>query len=223
MGLLNFFLKRQEDNNKDVNGSAANINRLGMTILSDEKFLSRIGVYDQMLNLVKDVNARDDPQTLKDIEDLVHKFNSILHQVAIPFGRAGDSYYYSMAMGGWSTLHTIMMDMIDAAKSMHMKSKMSKPGFLQKLKDGINEMLHVPTISENEMDQKVLFFFTIVYLRYALLLAEISWYTEDVRPSWSTVIQQPIPVAQPKGQTSFQQPRDLNQETGTTAGGDKNG
>jgi phage pi2 protein 07 len=171
-----------------------------MTILADEKMLVRLDIYKDMLNIVQTMNTTADNQTLTQIEDTTHKINNLLHQVAIPFGRAGDKYYYAEAMKGWSTLHTRMMDLIQAAKTLNEKWQGSKS-------------------EKNEMEQKVFHFFTTIYLRYALLIAEISWYDDDVRPSWSTVVMNPTPVAQPRGQSSYQQPRDFNQETG----GEKHG
>lgn len=200
LGFLEGFYKRQKENSDDANSSAANINRLGMTVLSDEKLLVRIGVYESILKVVQTMNADEDAQTLTEIEKVTHQFNSMLHQVAIPWGRAGDSYYYGEAMKGWSTLHTRMMDMIQAAKKLNAASKASD-------------------VVKKELDQKVFHFFTTVYLCYALLLAEISWYGDDVRPSWSTVIQQPTPVAQPRGQSSYQKPVDMNEADGGKGAG----
>lgn len=235
MGFLERFIGRQRDNN-DMNGSEANINRLGMTIIADEKMLVRLGIYDDMLGIVQDMNTHDEQQTLESIEDVTHKINNLLHQVAIPFGRAGDRYYYAEAMKGWSTLYTRMVDLIQAEKMLDSKKWELEPEGMTMTAQGgfakrVRHMLGVSEESETmivalamrrdqmELIGKVFHFFTTVYLRYALLIAEISWYNEDVHPSWSTVIQNPTPVAQPRGQTSYQQPRDFNQETG----GDKSG
>jgi len=192
MGFLDKFQKRAEA----PDGYYGRVNRLGMMILNDEKLLARLGVYEDMHNIVRQMSISTAEKSLEVIEEQVHIINSALHQVAIPFGRAGSEKWYAEAMRGWSTLHTKMLDMVSAARSL-----------LERGNGG-----RFATESEKrELIGKVWNFFQNVYVRYALLISSVSWYREDVAPSWSTVISQPF-LAPEKSLTTFQVPRDLNKE-----------
>lgn len=194
MGFLDMFKKRAEI----PDGYYGRINRLGMMILNDEKLLARLGVYEELHSIMRELSRNSAEKSLEMIEEQTHVINGVLHQVAIPFGRAGSEKWYATVMSGWSTLHTKMLDIVHSAKSL-----------LERGKEG----RFVTESEKRELVAKVWNFFQNVYLRYALLIAGLSWYREDVSPSWSTVIPQPYPVSE-KQLTTYQMPRNLDDELG---------
>ncbi len=190
MGFLDKFVRRQETEE----GYHGKVNRLGMTILNDEKLMARLGVYEELQTLISEDLSAGLPEDLDDIDDQARKINEVLHQAAIPWGRAGTERWYAEAMRGWSTLYTRMIDITSSARSM-----IGKGG--AKASDS----------EKRELINKVWNFFQNIYVRYALLIAELSWYRDDVSPSWSTVIMQQ-PQFPERPVTSFGAPRPLDPE-----------
>lgn len=189
MGFLDRFLDRQEQ--QGDTGFYGRVDRLGMTILNDEKLMARLSVYGDMHEFIKDARKIGSEHSLDMIEEQVHAINDALHQVAIPFGRAGSEKWYAEAMRGWSTLYTVMLDIIHSVGSLLESGERPDKG---------------------ELIRKVFHFFQNVYMQYAMLIAEISWYREDVSPSWSTVIMPPMSFGMERGLTTYQVPRNLNEE-----------
>jgi len=196
MGFLDRFSRRQEQQG-DV-GFFGRVDRLGMTILNDEKLMARLGVYEEMHAMMRHTGICDPEHGLDTIEAQVHAVSDTLHQVAIPFGRAGSEKWYAEIMRGWSTLYTVMLDIVHSARSL--------------LERGDAAGWHGSEAGRRELIGKVWNFFQNVYMRYALLIAEISWFHEDVSPSWSTVIMPPMGGMTERGLTTYQVPRDLNEE-----------
>lgn len=77
----------------------------------------------------------------------------------------------------------------------------------------------LPLSVYQELIGKVWNFFQNVYVRYALLIAEFSWYRENVTPSWSAVLTQPTQTGE-RGLTTFQSPGNLNDEIKGEEGSD---
>ncbi|MEM2944629.1 MAG: hypothetical protein QW087_07815, partial [Methanomassiliicoccales archaeon] len=142
---------------------------------------ARLGTYEDLHELMQKISSSKAEKSLEAIEEQVNAVNKTLHQVAIPFGRGGSEKWYAEAMSGWSTLHTKMLDIIHAAKSLLERSSS-----------------RFATESEKkELVGKVWNFFQNVYMKYALLIAEISWYREDVSPGWMGAIQPGYPSQYP--------------------------
>lgn len=201
MGFLDRYMKRQ---NVDESFHTK-IDRLGMAILNDEKMMARLGVYDEMHTLMRQAGPSRPDRSLDLIEEQAYNISDALHQVAIPFGRAGDEKWYAEAMRGWSTLHTRTLDMIHSARALLERAEAT--GW------------HGSESERQELIGKVWNFFQNVYVRYALLIAEFSWYREDVTPSWSAVLTQPTQTGE-RGMTTFQSPRNLNEEIKGEEGSD---
>ncbi len=192
MGFLDKFADRRQKEDED--SYYGKVNRLGMTILNDEKLMARLGVYGEMQDLINDILSSGSQEDLDDIEDQAKKLNEVLHQAAIPWGRAGSERWYAEAMKGWSTLYTKMIDIVASARSL-VESGGERASESEK----------------RELINKVWNLFQNIYVRYALLIAELSWYKEDVTPSWSTVIMQQ-PQYPERATTSFGAPRPLDSE-----------
>ncbi len=211
MGLLDIFRERKEKRMRDeAKGEYGDIKRFGVEILADEKLLARLESYEELYETIQDVNTKMD---LDDIEDQTKKINTILHQVAIPWGRGGSSQLYGEAMSGWSTLYTRMIDIIGSSRNLIESQNRAMMEAMTRSREVAVRRFDKPSerfdrprgygdlaaLSDTRgIVNKVWNFYNNIYTKYALMVAELSWFEEDVRPSWSGVI---MPMPQFPGRT----------------------
>jgi len=194
VGFLDKLFRRREET--DFNGQ---MKRLGLYVYNDEKLATRIEMYEDFHQYVQKCTALDpDPEkALEEIIQQTHEINNKLHQLAVPFGRAGSENWYAEAMSGWSRLYSMMVQINEAGKA------------LQALYSESRGNPNAPYVQKKEVVDKIKTLYQDIFLRYALLIAEISWMKEDVSPSWSAVINQPTPPAE-RVLTTMQVPRQFN-------------
>ncbi len=177
---------------------------LGLHTISDQKLEGRIVEYADFHEHIKECSEMSITLTpeakLEMISKHVHNINAKLHQVAVPWGRAGDTSWYAEAMGGWSTIQTRSLDMITSTRIIIAKSE----------KEG--KASYASVIQKEEIVAKLCYFFEVFYLKYALLIAEISWRTEDVSPQYAVTVVMPKSDRDYGGQAP---PRILSQEGDT--------
>jgi len=194
MGFLDKLRRRQE--NVVLNDQ---MKKLGLYVYNDGKLATRIEMYEDFLRYVQQQTALDpDPEkALEEIIQQTHEINNKLHQLAIPFGRAGSEKWYAEAIRGWCNLYSMMVQVNEAGKS------------LQALYNEIEGNSKIPYLQKKEIVNKVKTFYQREFVKYAQFMAAISWRKEDVAPSWSAVIHQPTPPAE-RALTTMQVPRQFN-------------
>ena len=193
MSFLKFWQKKKEDN--QVN---ANLTKLGLTTITDEKFGTRLALYDDFCTYVAESHGLegDAIAVLDTIIERASHINNVLHQAAIPFGRAGTSKGYMMIASGWSKLYTIVLDVASSVKHQ-----------LENL--DLDKSVYAPEMQKSELVLKLRHFFEAYYLKYALIVAAASWMKEDVSPSWAITIQAP-PQAPGFMPTTMQYPKQFS-------------
>ncbi len=177
------------------------IKTLGLHVISDEKLAARIDMYQDFHEYLRNCTAEGGTpeETLELTLQQTHDINDKLHQLAVPYGRAGSESWYAEAMRGWSQLYAMMLQALESVRNLISK---------------ISSDSHEPEAQKRELVRKVRTLFQNIYVRYALLIAEISWMREDVSTSWSAVIVQPPLVERPL--TTLQMPRDLQRDLAET-------
>ena len=146
--------------------------QIAQFILSDEKLARRVEEYREFHEFIRDcLNPKGDKpeKRVSTLAEYIHKINEKLHNLAVPYGRAGSEAWYARAMDGWSVIHTRTLDMVRSVQRM---------------------MKAVTESQKAELEHKLLTFFTNFYVQHALFIAEISWMREDVAPSYTAVINQ---------------------------------
>ena len=96
---------------------ASDLNRLGIEIVKDiklEERLRRLQVLVNELQSIGEVEGDSYEERLMSLRRRLEQINQMLHEVAIPWGRAGSEQVYAQAMRGWSGLHTMVLDAADS-------------------------------------------------------------------------------------------------------------
>jgi hypothetical protein len=161
------------------------LEKLGVSVISDERVMKRIELFQDFHKAIEECTMLPPelpPEEKVDkMAEYIHIINDMLHSMAIPWGRAGDENWYSQMMSGWSTIHTRTLDLIGTVKNLMKR--------LENEKAKTNDK--APYIQKEELVRKLKSFIETFYLKYALLIAEVSWMSRDVAPSWSVTLQQP--------------------------------
>ena len=191
MSFLKFWKKGQEKTQ-----AHENLKRLGLTTITDEKFGARTALYENFCQYVTESQVFDGDAivVLDEITGRISQINNVLHQAAIPYGRAGTSSGYSKLASGWSELYTRTLDVASSVKNS-----------IRNLEH--EETAYQPEIQKSELVLKLRYLFEAYYLKYALVVASVSWMREDVAPSWATVIQAP-PMQQSYPPNTIDKPPD---------------
>jgi len=175
MSFLKFWKKGQERTQ-----AHENLKRLGLTTITDEKFGARTALYENFCQFVTESQGIEGEAivVLNEITSRISQINNVLHQAAIPYGRAGTSKGYSKLASGWSELYTRTLDVASSVKNSIRNIEQEKTAYQ-------------PEMQKNELVLKLRYLFEAYYLKYALIIASVSWMAEDVAPSWATIIQAP--------------------------------
>jgi len=191
MSFLQFWKKKQEKTQ-----AHENLKRLGLTTITDEKFGARTSLYENFCEYVTQSHGIEGEAiaVLDTITSRISQINNVLHQAAIPYGRAGTSKGYSKLSSGWSELYTRTLDVATSVKNSIRNIEQEKTACQ-------------PGIQKDELVLKLRYLFEAYYLKYALIIASVSWMAEDVAPSWATVIVTP-PVPQGYPPTTIDRPPD---------------
>jgi len=191
MSFLKFWKKGQERTQ-----AHESLKRLGLTTITDEKFGARTALYQNFCQYVTDSQGIEGAAitVLDEITGRISQINNILHQAAIPYGRAGTSSGYSKLANGWSELYTRTLDVASSVKNSI--SNLEK-----------EEHAYQPEMQKEQLVLKLRYLFEAYYLKYALIVASVSWMKEDVAPSWATVIMAP-PMMQSYPPNTIDQPQD---------------
>ncbi len=208
MGFKDIFRERKAQRRQmEQEEGFGDIKRFGVEILADEKLLARLEAYEELHDIIENMSTTMD---LDDIEEQTKQINTLLHQVAIPWGRGGSSRRYAKAMRGWSGLYTMMIDIIGSSRnlieSQYDRVILSRSNLTQRGVDGLYERPSAGDLSAltetRGIVNKTWNFYNKVYTKCALFIAEMSWFDEDVRASWSGVIM-PMPQLPGRAQTTL--------------------
>lgn len=158
-------------------------------------------------------------ERLNVVRDRLQSVNRGLKVVSVPYGRAGDNNMYREAMRGWERLYSVAMDVISTVEQMIQSASNSETVEAAVLdpevaEQQINVLLEkgnvqasqivrelteksrtenflVTTFKINveELERKTESFLQIEVYPYAFLIMDVSYYSKDVAPAYTTVIQ----------------------------------
>lgn len=174
------FLKKWRQKQTEENPNPS-LTKLGLLNQNDEKFAARLELYKDFCKYVSDSRGitGDALNVIEEIMTRASDINNVLHQAAIPFGRAGTQGGYMKIATGWSRLYTIMIDFASSVDNQ-----------LKKI-DKDSNIIYAPETQKEELVLKLRHFFEKYFLTYALIVASGSWMKDDVSPSWSITVQAP--------------------------------
>ena len=145
--------------------------------------------------------------------------NRGLKVVSVPYGRAGDNDMYREAMRGWERLYSVAMDVINTVEQMIQsasnsetvetavldpevaeqqinvlleKGNVQASQIVQKLTEKSrteNFLVTTFKINVEELERKLESFLQVEVYPYAFLIMDVSYYSKDVAPAYTTVIQ----------------------------------
>jgi hypothetical protein len=163
------------------------LEQIGVFTIADEKVRQRIEEYKNLDGYIKNllIIPEKDEQTKKRlapeakiaviIENL-QLVNGKLHEISVPWGRAGTETWYAEAMIAWSTLSTIVINIANDTRSQ-----------LQRI--GRQQETHSEQ-AKSELVSKLHTFITLIFVKYAQIVYSISWYRDDVANAWAITVQQ---------------------------------
>jgi len=168
------------------------LKELGLNIIKDRKLDDRITdlkEFNILLKRMKQPKGKTYEEKLQWLMDQVDAINEMLSEISIPWGRAANEQAYAKAMGGWSGLHSLTLDAGNSFLRLMERSEQAQP------KKEITSRSETQFAQRENRQKRELFdkyqsFVTRYYVRYAMLVAAISWRSQDVAPSYSVVIQQ---------------------------------
>jgi hypothetical protein len=169
--------------------------KLGLAIESNELLLERLKEYNLILNEIKEAEALDlrkEPvEVVNSIIDYMSDIGIAIDVLASPWLRSGSRYWSAKIMLAWSELHQRALDIANAVKIMIEEAEKEKIDTWK-----LREYMQIANVSSAQELQKVLahllhHYFLTFYLKYAKYIIALSWFSEDVSPSWSVVVQNP--------------------------------
>jgi hypothetical protein len=186
------------------------LKRLGLSVVKDEKLDERVKNLEQFHKYVEAVSqpkGKAAEERAASLRDQLQLINKQLQMISVPWGRAGSVSWYAEAMRGWTGIHTITVDIADSVLALMRRSEYAQAWHNQSGQTGQpnnpgpegrdahgqeQSGQDVPERQKEELFAKLQHFVTRFYVRYAMLIASISWFGEDVAPSWSAVVQYPF-------------------------------
>jgi hypothetical protein len=202
------FLRSIFGKKKDERSVREDFERLGLTVISDERLRERLEGYKKLYDYIQkhsgvvpfeDATPED---KLNKLNDFVHNVNTMIQSLAIPWLRAGDEKVREggrLIVRGWSRLYTLILDMLTTSK--HLLATI-----------GEKERTIEPTLLKEELIRKLISFIQKFYVPYALMIAGASWLREDVSPSWNVVVQAIPSYATPPPYAMEEGVKDMREE-----------
>ena len=178
--LAGWFSQKEEETHLDK------MEQFGVDLVTDGKMAVRITTIREDLHKLVDriQNPKGDTpeERLLDLRNNIIELDRILHEVAIPFTRAGTDPRYGVIVNCWAKINAQTLGLIP-----YLLYLMRRKG------EGIRNE-RVRTALKEELLRKFQFLINTHYLNVVEQLISISWRGEDVAPSRVTMIQSPMMV-----------------------------